>query len=1390
MGKLSKRMKRLLAILLVEVIVASNVFISYADENDEPLSFSEEELAEEYGDADSFMESYSTNNDSGEEEEVSDSNEDSNEGDSSNEGQNEENSGDLEDLEESDQTESNLDSETDPIEEAEAEGNNTDAVEPDLAECTCDVECTTDGYNADCPVCSKAADAEDAEIFLDDNCKGQAKEEQPEEEPDEKKEIKPEIVEVDNSVTVTAICKADGEEIEGAESFEIEVDGTVDVLEKAPEIEGYTFADKVALEDGSEISKIMKETTEEKEETEVDGETAVTKITTTTSMSYYDGTQWKDLENDIVVVFEYTKDEETGEEETATVKFIASFVDQDGNAIEGYTTKTLTFDDTLDLTKEPVVIENYTYVEARIDDAVVTSINKKTETDEEGEEVVTYSYTADGEDVEVTEDTEVTLVYEGGEEVIAAEVTLTCVDEEGLTIKGYEKAELPEFEAELVLDDPEKAPVEVEGYEYKEAAIDGVVITALVKEVPEESADTESEEEAVAVYSYVTEDGETVLIEEDTQITLSYEESEVAVLLDATIVDEFGDEIAEKYTNMDISKIFDKNDELTLDDPETPPVKKVSVRQSLFKTIKYTYVKASVDSEIITGLKRKAIESEDAKADAEYAYSYTTDGETWKKIKEDTTVIFEYSDGKKTTYTYEDSFVSVTATLQHANAIPDDAEFVVTPVTPSTSGYNYDAYMEALNANADQIGDSDKESSDKDTKKYTEDNTLLYDIAFLAEPVDEDGNTIEGSKVEYQPAEGMVKISFTFKQKQLEEDLSAEKAGDVTVIHMPLTDAVKESVDTTADATGISASDVNVEVVSASVSVSAEQVDFSLSDFSVVALGADGIKRMSPGTSVSVESVLGEAVNYGIVANEMTLKGHLESNFATGVLHGNANIQSCKNEGGGAGYTYIGAYDGSEFTMDLNGNEGMLMIYTTENAMRNFGFNMTHLHEGDSLDNLQFRNGVIIDYTSYTESAIKSKVSGMISNVSAASATLKANGDSQGYDYSEVKGEWDSVIDIAALGTEDTGTYYINFKEGEFPVSGYTIKIKSGQNVVLNIPDTDVQFGQFTLVVDGTNYTTQGNSGEEIVTEKVIFNCPNAVAAQTVGATDGTFLVPNATFANNSVAAGFLVANTISNIGGQEWHAISKGIPVVNPTSFELRASKTVNGQTPTAEENGKFTFTLSLVGEDGQETVIEQVTNNGGSIQFTKFDNIKQPGTYWYKIQETSVTEGMDGYSIDETLYYAKVEVSAVTEGLVTNTNAKVTYYKGSKDGEGVGTPTFNNTKVEKGSIIVSKVVTGKTTDESFYFTLTGSNGLVTKEDGTVAVYEVKAGGSAQVNGLVYDTYTLIETNSEGTPVSFESGFPYQITYSSQNITVNSKEIQTATITNTFETTSISFFI
>ncbi len=446
------------------------------------------------------------------------------------------------------------------------------------------------------------------------------------------------------------------------------------------------------------------------------------------------------------------------------------------------------------------------------------------------------------------------------EEKAAVKVSAAFEDTEGNAIEELAEKELAFGETR----DLTEAPFTVTGYEYKEARIhDEVALSLVVTEKETDDAETAEQEEAegstaaTLVYSYMTVDGEEVVLTEDTTVTFVYEAEEViSARVTVSAVDSFGDAIAGKYTDMDLDKLFKGTDTLILDDTENPPVSKVQVRKGLFKVVQYQYVKATMDQKILTGLKREEVKSKDA--EKKYVYSFSTDGESWTEIEEDVTVLLEYTDGQKSVFTYEDDQVLVTATLQHAGAIPEDAQFVVTPVTPSSSDYNYDAYMNALNANADRIvADSDR--PDGGRKTFTEENTLLYDVAFLAPAVDEEGNVQEDNLIEYQPAEGMVNVSFVFKQNQLSDGLDARSEEDLTIVHLPLQEAVKEETATTAAATDISAADVNVEIVADSVSLNGttDQADFCLSSFSVVAVTKSGEKtEIEPMTDYSLHNIL------------------------------------------------------------------------------------------------------------------------------------------------------------------------------------------------------------------------------------------------------------------------------------------------------------------------------------------------------------------------------------------------------------------------------------------------------------------------------------------------------------------------------------------------------
>ena len=182
------------------------------------------------------------------------------------------------------------------------------------------------------------------------------------------------------------------------------------------------------------------------------------------------------------------------------------------------------------------------------------------------------------------------------------------------------------------------------------------------------------------------------------------------------------------------------------------------------------------------------------------------------KQSEDEIIEEESPEQSKTEYRYETDRLEVKAVLSDPEIIPDDAKLRVTPITDKSKGYNYDAYMQALNQDAEGI--------------HNDDNTLLYDIAFI-----KDGKEI-------QPTGGTVSVAFDFKDGQLVDTLGAAKASDITVTHLPLKDKIRDKYDTTKAAKDIEGKDIEKEVINSKdlqVSLKRETVAFDLEDFSGVA---------------------------------------------------------------------------------------------------------------------------------------------------------------------------------------------------------------------------------------------------------------------------------------------------------------------------------------------------------------------------------------------------------------------------------------------------------------------------------------------------------------------------------------------------------------------------
>lgn len=712
-------------------------------------------------------------------------------------------------------------------------------------------------------------------------------------------------------------------------------------------------------------------------------------------------------------------------------------------------------------------------------------------------------------------------------------------------------------------------------------------------------------------------------LSEDEEEEEEPEDEYAFIMVTTSLVDEFGDAI--DYEDAEPELEYDEDGIVILDDIDNPPFDNFEIDLGAGKLVKYTYHEARIDGMMISALRQQEIiidevdeETGEDISESGYVYEYSVDGADWESLTEDTVIELVYSDGKKTTYEYEDNDIYVTATLQHANAIPDDAEFIVTPITSESSGYNYNAYMEALNENSEAILGEEGTIDDN--------NTLIYDIGFFV--TDEEGN-----RVEVQPQDGSVSIKVRFKNDQLEEEVNSGVEEELAVVHLPLADEVKEECATTEEATDISAADINVEILSETVNAESEVAEFTASEFSPYAfVGKSG--KMNPGTTRNFQNVLGNASAYGIVANDIHVAGHFESNFAAGNLSGGNNVQTCRNSGGGAGITYIGSYQaGGGFFMDANSNGTNAVIFTTQAAINNMDSSMK-----------QGRPNVSIDTTSYTEAQIKAKVKGFVDEAAANSA---ATFNEPSYKFSDIvtkNNEGKQVIDLTKKGN-GAGTYYIQFQPGEYANTtsdNLKIVMNMDQNIIFNIPDENVSFKRYQVTLNGTdmiNYFPQADAREDELCQRVIFNCPNAKKAETAGAPCvGVFVVPNSTFECNSVSAGWVVANKIAKIGGQEWHCVYHDIPSYEPAELELYAKKLVDGKTPGSME--KFTFNLLYMDDFDKKhyTTIQTKQNNLGKVTFDKL-TFSKAGTFIYRIDEVTPDKA-DGYSYDKVQYQIHVKV------------------------------------------------------------------------------------------------------------------------------------------------------
>lgn len=372
----------------------------------------------------------------------------------------------------------------------------------------------------------------------------------------------------------------------------------------------------------------------------------------------------------------------------------------------------------------------------------------------------------------------------------------------------------------------------------------------------------------------------------------------------------------------------------------------------------------------------------------------------------------------------------------------------------------------------------------------------------------------------------------------------------------------------------------------------------------------------------------------------------------------------------------------------------------------------------------------------------------------------------------------DSYVDWSALKSAVTATsvQLTDYSAETYDITGdwQTIEINAGSNVTLNthgrrafinIKGTSTVATVINILDSGT--VTNFPKIEGLVAEEdesgipIVFNLPNASAVNIDSISTPVFghvIAPNAEInMPTGNYNGCFIGNGMS-IGGEGHRWPYDGGSLI-PTSTGFTAIKTVNGETPTA--NQVFNFNLSEF-KDNEWKSKETKTNNGSVIKFSdiQYSTDDEIGDHWYLISEDQTP--VEGYELSTKQYLVKVNVAKELQGSDTVYSKTVTYYAVPED-IGNSLPDEDSLTALSGQsgfifdnktdttqptetsyeIPVTKVITGYpengTVNRQFTFRLSGEE---YKDEVTVNGAETKRFKQIKFNKAGTYTYTVEEKN------------------------------------------------